>query len=254
MRPRLQPTPRALLLLLSAGAVSCGGQAPLPPPPPAPAPVASWPAVVQAAPARATPDAPFREAPPEAGPAVTWTPPVIESWSLSNGARVLFVERHDLPIVSVRVVTAAGAGERDGARPGATVFMGAMLEQGAGTRSALALSDEYEALGADHGASCDWDSCVVRAKVLASRLDGALERVADVALRPTFDAAEIERQRQRWLGNLKQEKNSPPAMAQNTLAAVVFGRQHPYGHGPPRLSWWLKARTRSATGRRCPCG
>ncbi len=105
-----------------------------------------------------------------------------------------------------------------------------MLEQGAGTRSALALSDEYEALGADHAAGCDWDSCVVRAKVLASRLDGALDRVADVALRPTFDGAEIERLRQRWLGSLKQEKNSPPAMAQNALAAAVFGRQHPYGH------------------------
>jgi predicted Zn-dependent peptidase len=149
---------------------------------------------------------------------------------MPNGVRVLFVERHDLPIVSVRLVTSSGAGERDVARPGATAFMGAMLEQGAAKRDALAISDDYEALGADHAAGCDWDACSVRAKVLASRLDAALDLVADIALRPTFDAPEIERQRQRWLGSLKQEKNSPPAMAQNALAAVVFGRGHPYGH------------------------
>jgi predicted Zn-dependent peptidase len=177
-----------------------------------------------------TPDAPFRDAPPDAGPAVAWTPPDIQSWSMPNGVRVLFVERHDLPIVSVRVVTSSGAGERDGTHPGATAFMGALLEQGAGKRDALALSDDYEALGADHAAGCEWDSCSVRAKVLTSRFDAALDLVADVALRPTFDTAEVERQRQRWLGSLKQEKNSPPAMAQNALAAVVFGRAHPYGH------------------------
>jgi zinc protease len=214
-----------LLLLLD-----CGGQPPLPPPPPGPAPVASWPPVTAPPPPRVTPDAPFRDNPPQAGPAVVWSPPEVQAWSLSNGVRVLFVERHDLPIVSLRVVTAVGAGERDGARPGSTAFMGAMLEQGAGTLSALALSDEYEALGADHSAGCDWDSCVVRAKVLASRFDAALDRVADVALRPAFDPAEIERLRLRWLGNLTQEKNSPPAMEQNALAAAIFGRKHPYGH------------------------
>ncbi len=218
-------------LLAAAALVHCGGPRPLPPPPPAPPPVASWPTVTAPPPPpRVTPDAPFRDNPPEAGPAVTWSPPDIQTWSLPNGVHVLFVERHELPIVSVRVVTSVGAGERDGARPGSTAFMGAMLEQGAGTRSAIALSDEFDALGADHSAGCDWDSCVVRAKVLAGRLDGALDRVADVALRPAFDAAEIERLRQRWLAGLTQDKNSPPAMEQNALAAAVFGRKHPYGH------------------------
>ena len=148
---------------------------------------------------------------------MAWSPPEIQSWTLPNGVHVLFVSNHDLPIVSVRVVTATGAGERDGARPGATAFMGAMLEQGAGSRSALALSDDFDAIGAEHSASCDWDSCVVRAKVLASRFDAALDLVTDVALHPTFDDAEIERLRKRcWLGSLTQEKqlNSPPAMEQ----------------------------------------
>jgi zinc protease len=149
---------------------------------------------------------------------------------MPNGVRVLLVERNDLPIVGVRVVSGLGAGDLPGARPGAVAFMGAMLEQGAGKRSALEVSDSYEALGAEHGAWCDWDACVVRAKVLASRLGAALDLLADIVLRPSLSEAEIDRTRKRWLASLQQEKNSPQAMEQNALAAALYGRTHPYGH------------------------
>jgi len=218
------------VLVMLGGA--CGGERPLPPPPPAPPPIASWPTPSVVVPPRQTPDATFRENPPGPGPAVAWTPPEVQSSSLPNGVRVLFVERHDLPVVSVRVVSSVGAGDRPDARPGAIAFMGAMLEQGAGARDALAISDDYEALGAEHAAWCEWDSCVVRAKVLASRLAAALDIIADIVLKATFPDAEIERQRKRWLASLQQEKSSPPAMEQNAIAAAVFGPAHPYGHGP----------------------
>jgi zinc protease len=149
---------------------------------------------------------------------------------MSNGVRVLFVERHDLPIVSVRVVSGAGAGDLGGVRPGTTALMGSMLEQGAGTRTSLALSDDYAAMGAEHAAWCEWDSCVASVKVLASHLGPSLDLLADVALRPTFPDSELERLRKRWLGAIQQEKSSPPVMEQNALAAAVFGRAHPYGH------------------------
>jgi zinc protease len=177
-----------------------------------------------------TPDAPFRAGPPPAAGTIAWVPPRIESWSLSNGVRVLFVERRDLPIVAVRVVSGVGAGDLQGVRPGTVAFMGAMLEQGAGKRGALDLSNDYEALGAEHGASCDWDACVVRAKVLSSRLDAALDLMSDVALRATLSESEIARTRKRWLASLQQEKSSPQAMEQNAISAALYGRAHPYGH------------------------
>jgi predicted Zn-dependent peptidase len=149
---------------------------------------------------------------------------------MANGVRVLFVERHDLPIVAVRVVSGVGAGDVAGLHAGAMAFMGGMLEQGAGKRDALSLSDDYESLGAEHGAWCDWDACAVRIKVLTSRLGPSLDILSDVVLRPTFPAAEHERLRKRWLGSLQAEKNSPGTMEQNALAAAVFGRAHPYGH------------------------
>jgi predicted Zn-dependent peptidase len=217
--------PLALLLVLAA----CGGQPPLPPPPPAPPPIIPPPAPVASEAPRQTPDAPFRENPPEAHGSVTWSPPKIATWSLHDGVHVLLVERHDLPIVSVRVVTSAGAGDV-GLRPASVAFMGSLLEQGAGARTALQISDDLQSLGVAHGAGCDWDACSAQIKALTSRLGPALDILADVVLRPTFPDAEIERSRQRWLGSIQQEKSSPGALEQNALAAAVFGRAHPYGH------------------------
>jgi predicted Zn-dependent peptidase len=156
-------------------------------------------------------------------------PKVVEA-TLKNGLRVLVVERHELPVVGVRLVVAAGAGDLEGARPGSLSFLGSMIEQGTKKRTALQISDDFEAIGAQHGAWFDWDSGGVSVKVLRGELDAALELMSDVALHPTFPEAEIDRLRARRIAGISAEKSSPAIVAQNALAAALFGRAHPYGH------------------------
>ncbi len=188
------------------------------------------PAHVAAEPPRVTPDAPFREHAPEPGPAIAFVPPRIEAFTLKNGMRVLLVERHDLPIVSVRVVVKAGAGDMPGEPPGLLSFVGSMLEQGTKKRSALQISDQFEAIGAVHGAWVDWDSGGASVKVTPDKLDVALDLLDDVVAHPTFPEEEIERLKARRLASIQQEKNSPGSMGTNALAASLYGRAHPYGH------------------------
>jgi zinc protease len=219
---------RSLVLVL--GVAACGGAPSEPPTALPPQPLAPPVRAAETAPPpRITPDAPFREKAPAADGSVAFAPPKVESFKLKNGVRVLFVERHDLPIVSVRVVAKGGAGDYD-FKPGVASFMGAMLEQGAGKRSALDISDDYEAIGAQHSAGVDWDSGYVAVKVLGQHIDKALEILSDIALRPTFPDGEVDRLRDRRLGGLVQDKKNPGAMAANSIAATVFGRKHPYGH------------------------
>ena len=61
-----------------------------------------------------------------------------------------------------------------------------MLEEGAGSRSALEIADAIDFLGADLGAGSTFDSSAVRLHVPVARLADALPIMADVALRPTF--------------------------------------------------------------------
>jgi predicted Zn-dependent peptidase len=130
----------------------------------------------------------------------------------------------------LRLVVAAGAGDLEGARPGSLSFLGSMIEQGTKKRTALQISDDFEAIGAQHGAWFDWDSGGISVKVLADKLDPALELMSDVALGATFPEAEVERLRARRIAGIQAEKSSPGTAAQNTLAAALFGRAHPYGH------------------------
>jgi predicted Zn-dependent peptidase len=180
--------------------------------------------------ARVTPDAPFRQQPPSADGKVPFVAPKIAEAKLKNGLRVLIVERHDLPIVSARLVVSTGAGDVPDARPGLMSFLGSMLEQGTKKRSALQLSDDFEAIGANHGTWVDWDSGGVNIRVLSQNLDAGLELMADVALAPTFPDAEIERLRTRRIAGIQAEKSSPGTIASNAVAAALFGRAHPYGH------------------------
>jgi zinc protease len=212
----------ALALLL----VACAPEE-LPPPVPPPTSVQTPVAVV---PVRVTPDAPFREHPPAGEADAAFVPPQIQAFTLKNGVRVLLVERHELPIVSVRVVAAAGAGDMPKEPPGLLSFLGSMLEQGTARKSALEISDAFEALGATHQAWVDWDSAGASVKVTSGQLDPALALLADVALHPSFPQAEIDRLKARRLAALQQEKNSVGAMWSNAAAAELYGRAHPYGH------------------------
>ena len=206
---------------------ACGGS---PAPAPVP-PVASPPATVATAEgSQGTPDAPFRQQPPAADGKVQFKAPNITEAKLKNGLRVLIVERHDLPIVSARLVVSMGAGDLPDVRPGLMSFLGSMLEQGTKKRNALQLSDDFEAIGAHHGAWVDWDSGGVSLRVLSERLDAGLELMADVALSPTFPDAEVERLRTRRITGIQAEKSSPQAIVSNAVAAALFGRAHPYGH------------------------
>lgn len=233
-----------LVLAASLGAlVACGPDqpplTPLPPPPPPPSASAAAPA-----PPRETPDAPFRKSAPPPNGDVTFVAPKIESFTLKNGVRVLLVERHELPIVAVRLVVKLGAGDLPNARPGAVSMLGGMLEQGTKTRSSLQLSDDFDAIGAEHGAWFDWDSGGTSVHVLSDKLDRALELMADVSLAPTFPKEELERLRSRRLAGLAQDKSHPGTMAHNAGSAALYGRKHPYGHSLSGREEDAKALTR----------
>lgn len=216
-----------LVASLFAILAACGHE---PPPAVLPPPTVAKPEAPKAPAQPETPDAPFRaNAPPKSDGLRPFVAPKVTELSLKNGIKVLFVP-HPVPTVSVAVVIKAGQGDVPDAKPGALSFLGAMLEQGTKTRSALKLSDDFEAIGAHHDASFGWDSGQVAMDVLAEHLDAGLELLADVVQNPTFPKEEVERLRARRIAGLQSDKNSPTSMMLNAQAAALFGRAHPYGH------------------------
>jgi predicted Zn-dependent peptidase len=118
-----------------------------------------------------------------------------------------------------------------------------MLDEGAGTRSALEIADAIDFLGANLATTSTSDASAVRLNVPVSRLREALPIMADVALRPTFPMQDLERLRQERLTALLQARDDPAAVAPLAFARVVYGNTHRYGAGQQGTEATLKAFT-----------
>jgi zinc protease len=172
-----------------------------------------------------------RSQPPSLGPALRLALPAIEKRELTNGLDVWVVEAHEVPLVQVNLVVHAGSGDDPAAAFGLASLTAAMLDEGAGTRSALEIADEIDFLGAELGTTSSFDASAVRLNVPVRALERALPLMADVALKPTFPADELERLREERLTTLLQARDDPAAVAAAAFPRVVFGGVHRYGTG-----------------------
>ena len=173
--------------------------------------------------------APDRSRPPALGPPPRLTLPAIEKHELKNGLDVWLVERHEVPLVQVNLLVHAGSGDDPAGSFGLASLTAAMLDEGAGALNALEIADEIEFLGADLGAASSFDASAVRLNVPTRALERALPIMADVALKPTFPADELERLREERLTALLQARDDPAAVAAAAFPRVVFGDMHRYG-------------------------
>lgn len=214
-------------VLVSLGIVAGGACSPgTPPAAGPPAPSASTSTSTSASASVAAPVDPLAKPPAKEG-TVTFVPPKIVETKLATGPklRVLLVERHELPIVAVQVVTDRGASQSP---PGRCSFMAAMLQQGTKKHDALAYADEMERLGARWGSGCGYDSVNVYGQVLSSKLGAFLPLLAEMVLAPAFDAKEIERERKKRLTQLKQQRDLPGAQSWRAVLEVLYPGPHPY--------------------------
>lgn len=186
---------------------------------------------------------PDRSRPPSPGPPAALDLPAIQKQSLPNGLGVWIVEAHEVPIVQLSLLVRAGAGLDPAGTFGTASLTAAMLDEGAGPRSALEIADAVEFLGATLTTTSSFDASAVRLNVPVQRLAEALPLLADVALRPTFPDKELERLRQERLTLLLQARDDPSSVAGMAFARLVYGTAHRYGTGTIGTETSLKALT-----------
>jgi zinc protease len=190
-------------------------------------------------------DEPWRENQPQIAAARTFLQvPVPESATLPNGLQLILLQRTNLPIVSANLVVRTGSDSNPATAPGLANFTVAMLDEGTMTRDALEIADQVAQLGATLGTNSSMDASTISTRALKKNFAAALDLVADVALRPSFPADEIERQRTARLGQLVQQRENANALAAKIVANVVYGEGHPYGFTEVGTEASVKAMTR----------
>lgn len=157
----------------------------------------------------------------------------IRNWTAPSGARVYFVESHELPIVDVQVDFAAGTAYDPADKSGLAAFTRSLLDAGAGSLDEDAIAEKQVDTGAQLGGHTDLDRSGVSLRTLSSakERDAALELMRLLLAQPTFPQAVYEREKGRTIAAIKESETQPGAIAGKRFSKGLYPN-HPYGLTP----------------------
>ncbi|MCB9294136.1 MAG: insulinase family protein [Lewinellaceae bacterium] len=169
--------------------------------------------------------------------------PEVQHFIMANGLPVYLVEQHGLPLLQFILVSKAGSICDPPGQLGLAEMTADMMDEGAGERNALELSEEIDFLGVSLNTYANREELGLRLFTPASKLDKALPLFADVLLRPRFAAEELERKRTEALVALAQAHDEPQAIASEAFSQLLYGKDHPYGRSGSGTEATLKKLT-----------
>lgn len=154
----------------------------------------------------------------------------IQRWNTAEGARVLFVEAHELPMFDLRLTFAAGSSQ-DGDAPGLAMLTNAMLNEGVPGKDTGAIAAGFEDLGADFGNGSYRDMAVASLRSLSDKdkRSAALALFDQVLGQPTFPDDALTRIKNQVLAGFEYQKQNPGKQASLALFKRLYG-EHPYAH------------------------
>jgi len=175
--------------------------------------------------------APDRSKAPAVDAAPALKLPPIQKRALTNGLPVWIVEMHKVPVVDVGLIIHSGSAADPQSKFGLANLTADMLDEGAGSRSALDLADAIDFLGASMSTGSSTDSSSVRLHSTVAKLDASLPLMADIALRPSFAQTELDRVKKLRLAGFVQARDNPGAIVAAAFPRVLYGLAHRYGTG-----------------------
>ena len=154
----------------------------------------------------------------------------IEHWQTVQGSPVYYVHTEGLPMVDIQVVFDAGSA-RDNEKFGLASLTAGLLDTGAGSWNADDIAQRFESVGAKFSAGSSIDMSTVSLRTLTDKplFDKALDTMQVILAKPTFKEADFKREKNLTLAGLKQQEESPGALASIAFYNTLYGN-HPYAH------------------------
>ncbi len=169
-----------------------------------------------------------RDTRPQDAAMPSFAPAKPEEFTLSNGMKVLFWPRRELPLVSAQVLFVPGGPLDDAAHPGRSSMTADMLEEGAGDLNAVEFGDVMQSLGAAFYSGASRESASVGVTVLQRNFDKACGLMADAIIRPHFEQSDFDRVERLRLDSIREMYDSPQAVAAIVGARVLYGKKSPF--------------------------
>lgn len=155
--------------------------------------------------------------------------PAIQQFKLSNGLRVVLMEKHEVPLIQLDLIVKMGSVNDPENKVGLAALTMDMLDEGAAGKPSLELADAIDFLGARISTGSGAHSAGVNLHTPLSKFDDALKIMSDIVLRPDFPQKELDRKKKDRLTSLMQTHDQPTAIASVAFNKILFGKDHPYG-------------------------
>ena len=155
--------------------------------------------------------------------------PQIQRATLSNGLKVILLERHTAPLVNLALAVDAGYAADSAPRAGAASLALDLLDDGTTTKDTFRIADDLDALGAQISTGSSLDLSFVRLRALTANLRASLAIYADVVLNPSFPQDMLDFGKKQRLARIAQEKATPVNAAVRVVPGLLYGGGHAYG-------------------------
>jgi len=152
----------------------------------------------------------------------------IETFTTPAGIEVWLKNEPSIPILSLDFAFRGGASLDPADQPGLANMVSGLLDEGAGELDSKAFQDRLDELSVQLSFDAGRDEFHGGLTTLTENQDEAFDLLALALNEPRFDAEPVERIRGQIVINLRNDAQSPDAVAWQAFSAAAFP-DHPYG-------------------------
>ncbi len=148
---------------------------------------------------------------------------------LKNGAKLLLVEKREVPLVAFSARVRGGSlGDPEG-KEGVAALTAELLQKGAGPRDANQFAEAVDSVGGLLSVSPGRESLDISGQFMARDTALMVELLSDLLQRPRFEQAELDKMRERMVSVIAAEKDGDPRGVIGTYFQAFHFGAHPYG-------------------------
>jgi len=161
---------------------------------------------------------------PKPGPSPEINLKEAQRFELNNGLKVLVVENHKLPRVSIQL-RIDNSPILEGEKAGVSSLVSSLLGNGSKSIAKDDFNEEVDFLGA----RMNFGSQNIVASSLSKYFPRIMELMADAAIHPNFTQEEFEKEKAKLITGLKTQEKDVTAIARRVENALAYGVNHPNG-------------------------
>ncbi|MGZ3742905.1 MAG: M16 family metallopeptidase [Pseudobdellovibrionaceae bacterium] len=150
-----------------------------------------------------------------------------KKFQLKNGLKVLFLESHKSPVISVQMWVKTGSADEKRTEEGISHFIEHLVFKGTRKYKVGEIASLVEASGGELNAYTSFDQTVFYVTISKQFADVGLDVISEMMGFPTFDPEEINNEREVVIEEIKRGQDSLSRAGSQMMFSSVF-KGHPY--------------------------